>query len=547
MASQRAQIQLAKHLDINAPGTVQGPSSSQSHHLLNLSSQQSFPTYALGYDPLDDVEEMQQPIPARPANGQGTEHPFDMLSETNLHPILFRIEPGLDPFQGVPVPLLVDQQTGLIEHGNSGHPLRYFSHLPRWVATDVAGMVLELWIRLDSRVQMSDILDRVNVNGKMPRPNTLNMRRIRFREIINVPAMYPGRSMPTANEVQLIGNLTREQILLNTSMAVDLQGNRLLRPCLVNNKTVAGYVDSGLSIDFFIADFGLPIPIPGRRTIVTLELRKRLQQLARRRGLGNRPADYNKLSKDLLPSWWNKSVAVTPMPDLDGKSHDEFVADLLDRLAPTTTRNRVRRPGMMSSASPAGPAAPASAPVSATTIPVARSALPAPPLPSHAGAATQSTSSQLPPSTTPSALRNAAAFFPRPSQTGAMGVTTNSNFIDPRLLVSLPTRTKLTGAPLAGVGQFQVATPTGTSYYVEAATQGAAAQVARPGIDQGDRSDQGAGGLREEEERAAWILSEYIASGQFEEGAGAGHDDTEEDQGADNDNDNDNNAELEDE
>ncbi|KAL2432818.1 hypothetical protein ABEF95_013423 [Exophiala dermatitidis] len=542
MASQRAQIQLAKQLDINAPGTVQGPSSSsQSYHLLTSTSQQSFPTYALGYDPLDDVEEVRQLIPARPANGQGTEYPFQMLAEDNLHPILFRIEPGPDSFQGVPVPLLVNQQTGLVEHGNSGQPLRYFSHLPRWVATDVAGMVLELWVRLDSRVQMSDILDRVNVNGKMPRPNTLNMRRIRFREIINVPAMNPGRSMPTANEVQLLGNLTREQILLNTSMAVDLQANRLLRPCLVNNKTVAGYVDSGLPVDFFIADFGLPIPIPGRRTIVTLELRKRLQNLARRRGLGNRRADYNKLSKDLLPSWWNKSVAVTPIPDLDGKSHDEFVADLLERLAPTTTRNRVRRRGMMSSAPPTGSPTPASAAVGAagtpTPLPVTRSAFPALPLPSHAGAATQSTSSQLPPSTTPLALRNAAAFFPRPSQTGAVGVTTNSNFIDPRLLISLPTRTRRTvvpsGAPLAGVGQFQVATPTVTSYYVEAATQEAATQVARPGIDQGDRSDQGAGRREEDEERATRILGDYLASGQFEEGVRAGYDDTEQDQDAD--------------
>ncbi|EXJ79687.1 hypothetical protein A1O3_07968 [Capronia epimyces CBS 606.96] len=517
MASQRAQNQLSKQLDINAPGTAPVTARFVPAILQNPTPQQPFPSYTIGYNPLNEPDTVSQAIPPRPANSQGSGHPFHMLSDENLHPVLFRLEPGPEALAGVPVPLLVDQQTGLIEHGNGGRPLRFFSHLPRWVAADVSGMLMEFWIRLDQRVEMSDILDRINSQGKVARSNTLNMRRIRFREIINVPAISPGRQLPTVNEVELIGKLTREQVILNTAMVVDLPGNRLLQPRLVNGKTILGYVDSGLAVDHYIADFGLPIPVPSGRTIVTLELRKRLQTLAQRRGLGNAATDYTKLSRDLLPSWWVKDRWARPMADLDGKSHEAFVGDLLDRHPPATIRPRFRRP-VLPPAAPMAPMQPLPQPAPA-------------PLP-------------LPP---PPAPRNAAALFPRPGQANAAsggvvraGATVNSGSIDPRLLAAGSTTTasvaasgvggafpgSSAGAPGARVRQFHVVTPRGTSYFVEAATPEAARQVAQPAgwqaeVDQGNDSGPGAGGFvwGEEEERAARCLQEFLASGQWEEGA----------------------------
>lgn len=514
MASQRVQSQLAKQLDINAAGTAPSTSNPVPNILYSATTQPPFPTYSIGYNPFSDVDRITQPIPARPANGQGSAHPFEMLSEDNLHPILLRLEPSSSPLQGTPVPLLVDQATGLIEHGNGARPLRFFSHIPRWVAANVSGMLMELWIRLDPRVEMSDILDRVNgTQGKTPRPNTMNMRRIRFREIINVPASNPGRQMPTANEVMMIGNLTREQILLNTAMFVDLAGNRLLQPRIVSNKTILGYVDSGLAIDHYIADFSVPIPIPSSRTIVTLELRKRLQTLAQRRGLGNATTDYNKLSRDLLPSWWGKNGDAKPITDLDGKTHEEFVGDLLERHPPAASRARARRPAAAASAPSAAP--PAAAPTAQLQ-----------PMRQSPGAAAQVTS--LP---APAAHRN-AAIFPRPGQANAgfgaadsvrAGATVNSGLIDPRLSGAAAVGS---GAPGTGLQQFHVATPTGTSYYVEAHNAEAARQAARPldlqtDADDGTRSGSGAGGFvwEEEEERAARYLMEFVAGGGYEEGA----------------------------
>ncbi|EXJ80520.1 hypothetical protein A1O1_08666 [Capronia coronata CBS 617.96] len=527
MASHRVQHQLAKQLEINAAGTAL-VATPRPTTLQNPTPQQPFPTYHIGYNPLSNVGRVAQAIPPRPANGHGSAHPFEMLAEENLHPVLFRLEPGPDRLHGVPVPLLVDQATGLIEHGNGGRPLRFFSHLPRWIAANVSGMLMELWIRLDPRVEMSDIIDRVNAQAqvKMPRANTLIMRRIRFREIINVPALSPGRQMPTANEVQLIGNLSREQILLNTAMAVDLAGNRLLQPRLVNGKTILGYIDSGLAVDHYIADFCLPIPIPSGRMVVSLELRKRLQTLARRRGLGNTPTDYHKLSRDLAPSWWVKKGEARPMADLDGKSHEEFVGDLLGQHPPATARARVRRPVL--------PSAAAAATVPPTLPLPAAPMVPMQPPRTSAGAAPP-----IFPPTPLSGARNAAALFHCPGQANAAsgtavpaGATVNSGLIDPRLLVAASTTMATSsavpgvgglsaGASGAGVRRFHVVTPTGTSNYVEAATAEAARQVARPAsssqtaADHGNRSDPGAGGYvwGEEEARAARYLREFIARG----------------------------------
>ncbi|KAH0846948.1 hypothetical protein AYO21_02356 [Fonsecaea monophora] len=352
MASLLAQSQLSKTLILNAPGVVDDGQRSIPTTMPNPPPQQPFPAYSLGYDPTTDVRYISQAIPPQPVNGQHSPHPFHMLSEDNLHPILFQMEPYPSVLNGVDAPLLVNQATGQVEQGNGGKRLRYFSHLPRWIAPNVSGMLMELWLRLDPRVDMSDIMARVYqlAGTRTPQGNTFNMRRLRFREYIWAPPFTSSRQHPTAWEVDLISKRTREQLLLNTCMVVDLPNNRLLKPVLGNDKSIRGFVDSGLPIDHFLGGYVALVPLPSDHQMLVLELRKRMQTLALRRGLGNGPEDYRRVPKDLHPAWWHKGVARdTIISDVDNKSHDEWIAEKLGEY-PGLTRPGAQRTGARRSA-----------------------------------------------------------------------------------------------------------------------------------------------------------------------------------------------------
>ncbi|KIX94232.1 uncharacterized protein Z520_09942 [Fonsecaea multimorphosa CBS 102226] len=345
MASQVAQSQLLKALSLNAPGIIAPDPDSIPTALPNPPPQQPFPDYILGYDPTADVKFVTEAIPSQPTNGQHSAHPFHMLSEANLHPLLFQMEPYPSILNGVAVPLLVNEATNQVERGNRGRQLRYFSHLPRWIAHNVSGMLMELWLRLDPRVDTSDIIARLYLPAgmKSPQANTFNMRRLRFRECIQAPLFTSSRQHPTAMEVDLISKRTREQLLLNTCMVVDLQNSRLLAPVLNNNKAIVGYVDSGLPIDYFLRGHPTPVPIPSDHQMLVLELRKRMQTLALRRGLGNGPEDYRRVPKSLHPAWWHKGAKRDAIiSDVDNKTHDEWILEKLEEY-PGVTRSGVQR------------------------------------------------------------------------------------------------------------------------------------------------------------------------------------------------------------
>ncbi|KAK7890373.1 hypothetical protein LTR67_008259 [Exophiala xenobiotica] len=358
MASARAQSQLSKQVIIDIPGTIPANTQLPPILLANQPPRQPFPAYNVGYNMHANVRGVQQHIPARPANGQSSPHPYHMLAEDNLHPALFQLEPAPSALTDVEVPFLVNAQTGQIETSASGRQLRYFWHLPRWVAVEVLGQMMELWLRLDPRVEMADIMDRINLdNRSMPAPNVFNMRRIRFRESIDAPSYNTGRREPGASEVERIGMLTREQILLNTAMRVDLHNNRLLRPILDNNRNRLGYVNSGLPIDYFLLNYPPPIAIPSDRQVVTLALRHRMQALAVRRGLGNGATAFQNLPPALLPRWWMHRANVQParIADLDNMTHDEWVQGVLQQYPGITRAGRPRPRARQASTQPRQP------------------------------------------------------------------------------------------------------------------------------------------------------------------------------------------------
>lgn len=352
-AQQNAINQLSKVCDINTAGIIRPYPTRIPQTMANPPPQTNFPAYNMGYNINNPPATIAQQIPPCPAGGASGAHPYQALSEQNLHPLLFQIEPY--PQTEAPVPKLVDSQTNQPVFGRDAtRQLRFFSFLPRWIDVNVNGELMESWFRLDTRLQLSDITDRVNVPAaqKIPNPNAFNMRRNRFRTLIFVPPFIPGRNRPSRGDVELIGSLAKEQILLNTAMMVDLRNERLLKP-IIRSGQLTGYVDANLSIDHYISGFPGPVLVPSNRQFVTSSLRRRLQHLAFLKGLGNLATNYLQLVDADLPTWWVGSGALPRLiTEIDGVTHGAFVDDLLGQL-PGAAQAGVQQPVMAVAPAPA--------------------------------------------------------------------------------------------------------------------------------------------------------------------------------------------------
>lgn len=165
---------------------------------------------------------------------------------------------------------------------SQGNTVRYFALLPRYIAHDVSGALVEFWFRLDHRLKMNDILDRMEPHAGSPHPtaNLLNMRRGRFREDIKVLASSASRPLPTRKDIDIIGKLNQLQVCFNTSMKVDLDAGRFWKPSFpgprykaeTGRKHELKYIDARLPLDHFLQD--LITTIPTRRMIGFLLLRR---------------------------------------------------------------------------------------------------------------------------------------------------------------------------------------------------------------------------------------------------------------------------------
>ncbi|KAJ9612412.1 hypothetical protein H2200_004009 [Cladophialophora chaetospira] len=366
MALQRVDFQLSKTLHLNAEDIDATDPPAIPDIMPNPPLQPTFTTYSNGYRA--GIQVFKQRIPARPADGRGTAHPYEVATHKSLHPILFQMEPVPNQLAGGPVPKLLDEATDQPVLGNDGTELRYFSHLPRWVDHDVSGMLMELWLRLDPRLEMRDIMNRINLHPmKRARSSgSFSMRRNRFREAIEVPPYNSGRQHPEAFEVDVISNRSREQMLLNTCMIVDWPNKRMLKPVMSDDRTIIGYIDSRLPLDYFLRGFPNlpdPIPIPSDRQQIVLALRHRLQTLAMTQNLGTHSDNYKRLPANLTPSWWHKNAdpaTATPMLLIDGppgKTHNEWIAELFLQY-PGITRTGVQRTTPSRPAPAAAPVAP---------------------------------------------------------------------------------------------------------------------------------------------------------------------------------------------
>lgn len=320
--------QLSKSLLIHIPGISVSPQLLGT--VLRSPNQLAIPAYNVGYDCQYPPSSVRMAIEARPLNGS-TSHTYSMVSEDNLPSILFQIQPYVSPLHGVPVPVLRNDTTGQLEKGRWGQPLRFFSFLPRWIDIDIAGLLLEFWHRLDPRLHPTDIRDRMNIQPGRIRPTNLalRLRRKWLLHSLGTPSWELGDILPLESELLIIGNLTREQVLLNTSMFMDLEGARLLKPFRPVDRATQ-YMESGLSIDHFLQGFAdvEKIPIPANQHVLQLKLHQRLQNLAKLLGYPSHPFNYVLLPHQFQPLWWNVPSGVVPsrqIDHIDSLTHEQFV------------------------------------------------------------------------------------------------------------------------------------------------------------------------------------------------------------------------------
>lgn len=273
----------------------------------------NYPPYVRGYP--DNATRMAlpphiaDPAPVVDQFQHTSWHPYHMFDATDLPALLFRLEPSADIHSGIPVPVLIDAQTQLPVLNFENKALRYFSFLPRHIASSISGALLEFWFRLDYRLEMNDIRHRISPDdtGMRPSLNALSMKRTRWREGFSALAWKDCRTWPVRGDLERVGRLSMLQISFNTTMIVDWPNRRLLKPVFDNiackSQHVIGYANAGLPLNVFLSD--VVTTIPTRRMYGILTLRWRLQQLAWLVGHGDSPENYLHLSNDLQPRWWN--------------------------------------------------------------------------------------------------------------------------------------------------------------------------------------------------------------------------------------------------
>jgi len=153
---------------------------------------------------------------------------------------------------------------------------------------------------------MNDILMRIETPPSgMVSSNTLNMRRNRFRNNINVNAWMDCRNFPPRHDVDVVRRYSELQICLNTCMEVD--GVGFLKPSFNNiacqPESLVGYLPALISGDHFLRN--LVSSIPTRRMVGMMALLKETQELAVDLGHGTAWDNYKLLADVDAPPWWN--------------------------------------------------------------------------------------------------------------------------------------------------------------------------------------------------------------------------------------------------
>ena len=107
--------------------------------------------------------------------------------------LLFRLERDGYPVPAYEISRWTDQQRVVLDHDN--HPLRDFTILPKTLSSNVEGWLIEMYVRMDTRISHADIRARMpssifTSQGSKPliSLSAIAMRLNRFREEHGIPA-----------------------------------------------------------------------------------------------------------------------------------------------------------------------------------------------------------------------------------------------------------------------------------------------------------------------------------------------------------------------
>ncbi|KAF9890964.1 hypothetical protein FE257_005221 [Aspergillus nanangensis] len=213
-------------------------------------------------------------------------HPHhDGYSQTNLPPLLFRLEPL--PRENLPV------ISTLVENGRTvkdydGVELRDFPFLPRYITSKPSGWLLEFWMRTDHRLTYRDIKARmVSPHHERPMENALNMRRERdVRNPLGLSCWTPRRGNHgriSRIDVERVERWSLDQITYNTTMDIEYRPDPADAHRMVPFRLRAKPLATAPQPTYYPLDTFLDLPrphVPSRRLMASLDTFHRLAERA---------------------------------------------------------------------------------------------------------------------------------------------------------------------------------------------------------------------------------------------------------------------------
>ncbi|KAE8150406.1 hypothetical protein BDV25DRAFT_112577 [Aspergillus avenaceus] len=189
-------------------------------------------------------------------------HPYHSeYSEQNLPPLLFRMEPPVEP-KLPELPYLLDKGEFVLDM--EGREMRDFPFLPRYISCNPSGWLLEYWLRTDPRLTYKDIRGRMTAPAIMrPAENALNMRREREARRSLRLSCWNYRRGATGRlakiDLERVENWSYDQIRFNTTM--DITYTKSGQPYQLKDKALSGdRTARTYPLDFFLDQGAIKTP-----------------------------------------------------------------------------------------------------------------------------------------------------------------------------------------------------------------------------------------------------------------------------------------------
>ncbi|KAL4883312.1 hypothetical protein BJY04DRAFT_216613 [Aspergillus karnatakaensis] len=148
------------------------------------------------------IPRQDSPAALDPRNRTSFHEGQERWSWDNLPDILYQMNPTGKEGQGR------EEDPGKLAHEIHGKRLRCLSVLPDNISSTVEEFRVEAWQRLDPRVTLTDITDRMHPDFRI-KNNALQQRGVRFRQAFNLLAWYSGNKRSAQLEDELFRKMKK--------------------------------------------------------------------------------------------------------------------------------------------------------------------------------------------------------------------------------------------------------------------------------------------------------------------------------------------------